>query len=184
MFRKHATPPPTEDTSASPEVPPAPAPTASDPQCSNPDAATSTTTAPVETDGISPASTSALSSLPQQDASETKRNSDKQSHPIPKLSELTLSLESFTNFLLSIDNSAFSNQNDKVWQDMTRPLSEYFISSSHNTYLVGHQLVGVSTIEGYIRALLHSCRSVESKSSICSYAKLLLFQMLMLFFAS
>lgn len=73
----------------------------------------------------------------------------------------TITLESFAFFLLSQDNSALLELDNKVWQDMTRPLSEYYISSSHNTYLVGHQLVGVSTIEGYIRALLHSCRSVE-----------------------
>ena len=75
-----------------------------------------------------------------------------------------MTVESFNAFLLSPDNCAFSDQHSATWQDMTRPLSEYYISSSHNTYLVGHQLVGVSTIEGYIRALLHSCRSVEGTS--------------------
>ncbi|KAF8877456.1 PLC-like phosphodiesterase [Gymnopilus junonius] len=72
-----------------------------------------------------------------------------------------MTLEGFTSFLLSQDNSVLADQHRDAWQDMTRPLSEYFVSSSHNTYLVGHQLVGVSTIEGYIRALLHGCRSVE-----------------------
>ena len=75
----------------------------------------------------------------------------------------TMSLKGFTTFLLSSDNSAFTDQHGKIYHDMTRPLADYYISSSHNTYLVGHQLVGESTIEGYIRALLHSCRSVERK---------------------
>lgn len=74
-----------------------------------------------------------------------------------------MTVESFNTFLLSPDNCAFSDQHSSTWHDMTRPLSEYYISSSHNTYLVGHQLVGASTVEGYIRALLHSCRSVEGK---------------------
>ncbi|KAF9235225.1 PLC-like phosphodiesterase [Melanogaster broomeanus] len=77
------------------------------------------------------------------------------------LGNLTMSLDAFTAFLLSSDNAAFTDQTGKINQPMTYPLSHYFISSSHNTYLVGHQLVGDSTIEGYIRALLHSCRSVE-----------------------
>lgn len=76
-----------------------------------------------------------------------------------------MTLDAFSAFLMSNDNSAFSELHDPIWQDMSRPISEYYVSSSHNTYLVGHQLVGVSTIEGYIRALLHSCRSVESEST-------------------
>lgn len=74
---------------------------------------------------------------------------------------LLLYLEGFTSFLTSSDNSIFAEPTSKVTHDMTRPLSEYFISSSHNTYLIGHQLVGESTVEGYIRALLQGCRSVE-----------------------
>ncbi|KAG8738046.1 Phospholipase C [Ceratobasidium sp. 414] len=66
-------------------------------------------------------------------------------------------LDDFSAFLLSADNAAFGDST----HDMNRPLSDYFISSSHNTYLVGHQLVGESTIEGYIRSLGCGCRSVE-----------------------
>lgn len=75
--------------------------------------------------------------------------------------DICLSIDQFSSFLLSADNAVFSEHGKTTWQDMTQPLSNYYISSSHNTYLVGHQLVGVSTVEGYIRALLHSCRSVE-----------------------
>lgn len=77
-------------------------------------------------------------------------------------------LDGFTSFLTSSDNSVFGEQATRISHDMTRPLSEYFISSSHNTYLIGHQWAGESTVEGYIRALLQGCRSVERASLILS----------------
>ncbi|KAJ2917966.1 hypothetical protein MD484_g2466, partial [Candolleomyces efflorescens] len=92
---------------------------------------------------------------------ELKTLYNKYTKPKDSMEAPDMSVDAFTSFLLSPDNAVFSDQHAKVSHDMTRPLSEYFISSSHNTYLVGHQLVGDSTIEGYIRALLHSCRSVE-----------------------
>ncbi|RIB10764.1 PLC-like phosphodiesterase [Gigaspora rosea] len=72
-----------------------------------------------------------------------------------------MNLEGFSSFLMSSDNAVFSSEHAKVYQDMTQPLSHYFIDSSHNTYLLGHQLTSESSIEGYIRALQRGCRCVE-----------------------
>ncbi|KAK7397762.1 hypothetical protein QQX98_012868 [Neonectria punicea] len=44
---------------------------------------------------------------------------------------------------------------------LDRPMNEYIISSSHNTYLLGRQVAGQSSVEGYISALVRGCRCVE-----------------------
>ena len=62
-------------------------------------------------------------------------------------------------FLSSVCNSVQGPKDTKVRLD--RPLNEYFISSSHNTYLLGRQFAGSSSVEAYIRALQKACRCVE-----------------------
>jgi phosphatidylinositol phospholipase C delta len=45
--------------------------------------------------------------------------------------------------------------------DRSHPLSEYFISSSHNTYLMAHQLFGTSSAGAYETTLKAGARCVE-----------------------
>ncbi|XP_061782566.1 1-phosphatidylinositol 4,5-bisphosphate phosphodiesterase delta-4-like isoform X2 [Nerophis lumbriciformis] len=73
----------------------------------------------------------------------------------------TMSLEGFQMYLCSQEGSIFRPEHLALYQDMSQPLSHYFISSSHNTYLLEDQLRGQSSLEAYIQALKRGCRCVE-----------------------
>jgi uncharacterized membrane protein YgcG len=71
--------------------------------------------------------------------------------------------DQFEAFLLSPShNEAFDPEKERHRvSDMDRPLSEYFINSSHNTYLVGDQYTSQSSVEMYSNALYRGCRCLE-----------------------
>ncbi|KAM7368140.1 hypothetical protein PAMP_014387 [Pampus punctatissimus] len=72
-----------------------------------------------------------------------------------------ISVEGFTRYLNGEENSIIPPEKLDQSEDMTLPLSHYFINSSHNTYLTAGQLAGNSSVEMYKQVLLSGCRCIE-----------------------
>lgn len=80
-------------------------------------------------------------------------------HHITKFTRHSLNLDDFHHYLFSTDlNPPMSSQ---VNQDMTEPLSHYFIYTGHNSYLTGNQLNSASCDVPIIKALKRGVRVIE-----------------------
>ncbi|XP_074103841.1 1-phosphatidylinositol 4,5-bisphosphate phosphodiesterase epsilon-1 isoform X1 [Cotesia typhae] len=87
----------------------------------------------------------------------------KRHEPDPALRvQWCLSFEGFARYMMDKDNYAFPSEYAiPTDTEMQQPLSQYYIASSHNTYLTGHQLKGESSVQLYSQVLLTGCRCVE-----------------------
>ncbi|KAI8940554.1 hypothetical protein NX059_004231 [Plenodomus lindquistii] len=68
------------------------------------------------------------------------------------------SFSHFANYFMS-DSASVMKPAEPV--DESYPISNYFISSSHNTYLTGNQLASDSSVDAYKNVLMRGCRCVE-----------------------
>ncbi|XP_070611076.1 1-phosphatidylinositol 4,5-bisphosphate phosphodiesterase zeta-1-like [Erythrolamprus reginae] len=76
-------------------------------------------------------------------------------------SQKEMTIEGFIRYMLSEECGIFKMEHKTIYQDMNLPLCDYFISSSHNTYLIQDQLIGPSHLWGYANSLRRGCRCVE-----------------------
>ena len=91
--------------------------------------------------------------------------SDKQIKKLPNFKNLEkFKFNDFINYLFSWENSIYDSAfiNDFDMHDLERKsLVDYYIYSSHNTYLTADQVKGTSSEECYARVLNMGCRCVE-----------------------
>lgn len=79
--------------------------------------------------------------------------------PNSEAAMVSMNFQAFQAFMTSPANHVLAAPRSEPTLD--RPLNEYFISSSHNTYLLGRQVAGHSSTEAYIVALQKGCRCIE-----------------------
>ena len=71
-----------------------------------------------------------------------------------------LDAHAFRSLVLSPENNAVGPVRQSAGY-LSHPLTAYWTACSHNSYLVGDQLTGMSTADAYRRHLLQGCRHVE-----------------------
>lgn len=73
-----------------------------------------------------------------------------------------LEKDRFEEYLRSEWNDAYDPKTRNMPKNgLTKPLSAYWVSSSHNTYLTGDQLRSKSSVGAYTNALLRGCKCLE-----------------------
>ena len=75
-----------------------------------------------------------------------------------------LSVDGLMWFLMSEDNLVMSPESLLKSDNMEFPLSHYYIKSSHNTYLTGHQITGKASVEIYRQ--VRRCEDAPISSNI------------------